>query len=187
MGEILYPSDDEDSYMADPAFLERRFGARLLSEYVQSPEILGVARLVVMPSFSGESINTFIYRAHEVSIEILQAEHSLWYSLSGGKWIAPAVKSFTKPLDDLPAPLNRWESLKGVAKSSPTVEIAIIDGQEYATLDGVSYRHRIMDADSDLYAAWSNPSEMASNHVSQVLLVKAYEKALGIDAGKYDN
>jgi hypothetical protein len=162
----------------DHAYLESRFGVRPLQELRLASGVVGVARLVVMPSFSGESVNTLVYRTHEVLIEVRCAERSLWYSLDGGDWVPPAVRIYTKGLDDLPAPLNRWQSLKEAAQSAPTVKVAIIDGREYNTLDGVGYRHHVVDADTDLYAEWSNPTELAFNHVSQVGLVKAYEQVL---------
>jgi len=186
MVEIGRPIGSHKSYMDDPAYLENRFGVRPLQELRLAPGVIGVARFVVMPAFSGESVNTFVYRAREVSIEVCRAEHSLWYSLYGDDWVPPVARTYTKVLDDLPAPLNRWQSLKESAQSAPTIDVAIIDGKRCLTLDGVSYRHHVVDADADLYAEWSNPSEVASNHVSQVRLVKAYEqvfKSCGVQGG----
>jgi hypothetical protein len=174
--EIWRPNESHNKYMYDPAYLESRFGVRPLQELRLVPGVTGVARIVVLPSFSGESVNTLVYRAREVLIEVRCAERSLWYSLAGGDWIPPAARIQTKELDHLPAPLNRWQSLKEAAQSAPTVKVAIIDGREYGTLDGVGYRHHVVDTDTDLYAEWSNPTEAASNHVSQIRLVKAYDQ-----------
>lgn len=184
MVEIPSPYESHNSYMRDPAYLEGRFGVRPLRELRLTPGVIGVARLVVMPSFSGESVNTFVYRAGEVAIEVRRAERSLWDSLTGDDWLPPVARTYTNEPDELPAPLNRWQSLKAAAQSAPTVEEAIIDGWVHCTLDGVSYRHHVVDADADLYAEWSNPNELAANHVAQVRLVTAYGQVLQFDGGQ---
>jgi hypothetical protein len=171
-----YMDGSHKSYMKDPAYLESRFGVRPLQELRLAPGVVGVARFIVMPAFSGESVNTFVYRAREVSIEVCSAEHSLWHSLYEGDWAPPVTRTYTKVLDDLPAPLNPWQSLKEAAQSAPTVDVAIVDGERWLTCDGVIYRHHIVDADVYLYAEWHNPRERASNHVVQVRLVKAYDQ-----------
>jgi hypothetical protein len=178
MVKVWRPSEDHERYMHDPAYLEFRFGVSPLQELRSAPGVIGVARFVVMPSFSGESVQTFVYGQREVSIEVCHAEHSLWYSLGGGNWVSPLKKTYTKALGELPTPLSDWTALKEAAQAAPTVTFAIIDGQEYRTLDGVLYRHQLADSDTILYAAWSNPNELASNHVSQVRLVRAYEQAM---------
>ena len=109
---------------------------------------------------------------------MITAKHSLWYSLSGGAWVAPTRENYTSPPESLPPPLNRWQSLVEVARLAPSVTVAIIDGREYGTCDGIGFRHRVFAADTDLYAEWNNPNEAASNHTSQVLLVRAYGQAL---------
>lgn len=184
MVEIPSPHESYNRYTHDPAYLEGRFGVRPLQELRLIPGVIGVARLVVMPSFSGESVNTFVYRADEVTIEVRRAEHSLWDSLEGGDWLSPEARTYTIVADYLPAPLNRWQSLKEAAQSAPTVEEAIIGGLVYCTLDGVVYRHHVADADADLHAKWSNPKELAANHVSQVRLVRAYGQVLQFDSWK---
>ena len=60
--------------MNEPAFLIARFGAHPLPEYLSDSSILGVARFVIKPSFSGESINTFIYRTDAVSCSQLNRD-----------------------------------------------------------------------------------------------------------------
>lgn len=177
--DVWYPSEDEDNYGADPAFLEGRFGVCPLDQLLNtSGRVLGLVRFVIMPSFSGEIVSTLIYDPHGVSIEVRQAERSLWYSLEEGNWIPPQAKTYNKSYADIPTPLNRWDSLRAIAELAPTVRIAIIDGKEYGCADGVGYRHHIRSASLDLYAEWSNPIELASNHSAQVTLVRAYRQVL---------
>jgi hypothetical protein len=53
MVEIWRPTESHDSYRNVPAYLESRFGVRAIQEIRSEPGVIGVARLVVMPSFSG--------------------------------------------------------------------------------------------------------------------------------------
>jgi hypothetical protein len=178
------PNEGEERYMDDPTYLESRFGVLPVLDLRSDPSVIGIVRLVIMPSFSGESINTFVFGNHEVTIEIRLAERSLWYSLHGDyEWLPPEPVVLRRRIGDLPPPLNNWVSLKEVARSAPSVRTAIVDGQEFACLDGGSYGHRLVDADADLSAKWSNPIEEASNHISQVRLVKAYDQVLRMGRG----
>jgi hypothetical protein len=183
MVEIWEPTEDHDKYMDDSAYLERRFGVRPLLELLAQAGVVGVARITMMPSFSPESIHTLTYRAAAVSVEAVHADYSLWSSLNGGEWRTPTRKDFQLPLDDLQHPLNRWNELREVAKSAPTVRQAIIEGRAYATCDGVGFRHHLVDQELNLFAEWSNPTEMASNHVSQMILVNAYNQVFRMCGG----
>lgn len=184
MVEIWQPTEEHGSYMDDPAYLERRFGVPPLSELLAQLGVFGVARITMMPSFSPESIHTLTYRAAAVSVDAVNVEFSLWSSLNGGEWRPPTAKSFELPLDELPPPLNRWQQLRETARSAPTVRQAIIDGRVYATCDGVGFRHHLVDHEANLLAEWSNPTDMASNHVSQMMLVKAYNQIFGMCGGQ---
>ncbi|HEX8913618.1 MAG TPA: hypothetical protein VF796_14765 [Humisphaera sp.] len=178
------PTEDHEHYSKDPAYLERRFGVPPLRELRLATGVVGVARVVVVPSSGGESIYTLVYRANDVEVEARRATHSLWESLSvplwrpliRGDWVAPAAVTRAMSFYDLSTPLNGWQSVKEAARSAPTVTFAIIDGQKCHTLDGVSYRHHVVDVETDIYAVWDNPAEDASNHVEQVRLVAAYEQ-----------
>src|SRR5262245_25635943 len=130
----------------------------------------------MIPSFGPESIHNFNYWVRAVFIGVVAADFSLWSSLNGGEWRTPTIRRLEFPLDDLPAPLNRWHELREVAKSAPSVRQAIIDGRAYVTLDGVSFRHQVVDKETNLSVEWRNPTEMASNHVSQMILVNAYHQ-----------
>ena len=111
MVEVWRPSEDHERYLSDPAYLEHRFGVRPLAELFGDGGFSGVARLIAMPSFSGEAIHTFCYSAQDVHIETVRAAQSLWYSLNGGEWALPVTTTCTKRLTELPPPLNSWEAL----------------------------------------------------------------------------
>jgi hypothetical protein len=180
VAETWRPTEGHLSYMDDPTYLDRRFGLQPLPDVLLNQGAIGVARLVVMPSFSAESVCTLSYFTDEVLIEVARAQESLWGSLNVADWVAPLAQSYRRPIGSLPAPLNRWQSLKQSARAAPTVTMAIIDGRESVTLDGVSYRHRVVDATDEFYAEWSNPTDRASNHSEQIRLLQAYKTALAM-------
>jgi len=177
MVNVWRPSPDHNRYGDDPAFLEERFGVEPVAELLRG-DVLGVARFVILPSFEGEAIFTFVYRTRFVTINSAIAERSLWGSLHTGKWSEPIRNSYSVPVEDLPNPLQEWSSLKETARAAPSVRVAIIDGRSYITLDGVMYRHTVCDFEETIDAQWSNPAPEATNHVLQMTLVTAYDSVI---------
>lgn len=173
MVNVWRPSEQHKQYMNGTAFLEARFGVQAVEDLMVD-DIVGVARLIMMPAFEGESIFTLVYRRAGLLLHSAVATQSLWTSLPDGAWTCPLQTTQTLVFDLLPPLFRDWSQLKDAARAATTVDYAVINGREYVTEDGVSFHHRILDRDDRIEAEWINPTPQATNHVAQCKLLDAY-------------
>jgi hypothetical protein len=106
---------------------------------------------MVLPSFEREQIYTLVFRDVELEFESVTGVTAQWYSLfrcavapenqvSGGDFFVPAnviKKPWSIKIADVPSPFNDWQELKNIVRQDI--------GCPAATVDGVGYRHHLLD------------------------------------------
>lgn len=167
-----------ESYWNNHEFVDFKVAVPRLAELVNDRTVIGASRFTIMPSFSPEAVYTFVYRENAVFVSAALGNESLWDSLGASTWPPPTFRRWKVPVSILPKPLGSWRLLTHSAIAAPTVESAIIDGEELRYLDGISFRHRVCDRTNDIRADWRNPKRQATNHVEQVRLIRVYARLL---------
>jgi len=183
------PSEIDDphrAYMDAPDFLERRFEVPTVEALLATPDAVGVARFIELPSFRPERVFTFVFRRGEIEASAAVGASSLWYSLYRGQMssgdddegeddddepeafdparVVRRSAVVALPWSEGPAELQSWEALRSAAANAGTCMTS--------TLDGTAYWHRVADRGGQAVAQWSNPARR--EHGAQVALIEAY-------------
>lgn len=173
-----------------PAFLDEKFELPLLSEMVDWPGVIGVARFHVLPSFEPEWLYTLVYRQDSLEVSAVVGATSLWASNPqvlmtsvGGRpyqWEVSEADPF-----DPKAAYRKSATISLTASECPALLAswaAICDASVQAgdcrteTFDGIGYTHRIANQEFHRVAEWGNPDR--KEHPQQLALIDAYEKLL---------
>ncbi len=186
----LPSSDLQDAFSHDPDFIENEYRLPRLAHLLQSPNVVGVARLLTLPAFTSERILTLVYTDTAVSVTSVIGNTSLYHSL--GKDTRAARKSHeTEPRDNsfdqsvadirsstlslrtgrVPLLISTWGSLKAEALRAPSCRTDFC-------CDGVSYWHRILDNQAQYDTKWSNPRPI--DHERQCQLVACYSAIISL-------
>lgn len=171
------------AYIFDPDFVEQCYELPAVSELAALPGVHGVTRFVEIGSFEPERLFTLVYQTGAVEVSAVVGASSLWWSkpavlrvAGSGPWKVEAGDPF-EPLRGfrrsavLPLPsrkcpliLSSWNSVRAAAALAPTCSTE--------TLDGISFRHRVVGEGVDMVANWDNPAR--PDHSPQLTLVTAY-------------
>jgi hypothetical protein len=172
-----------EAYSSDPNFIEQEYQVPPLEELLAGNGVVGVARLIELPSFSRERLHTFVYSESHAIIATVRGANSLWCSIAHfaylkdredfSEWeFEPFVagkadrRSTTLSLSaaQFPALVSSWPGLIEAASNAPTCWNSMCDG--------VSYRHRVCAPGTRIDAQWSNPDR--KENPKQVQLLAAY-------------
>jgi hypothetical protein len=173
--------------MYDRNYLEQRYLLPAIRDLVDHSTVLGAARFIELASFEPERLFTLVYTASEIRIEAVVGTTSLWESfpffgqtlkqdgtyselrelksepfVPEKAWRRSAVLRL--PDEGCPHALRSSEALRTAGAAAPSCDSEC--------LDGIGYRHRFCDRDSELYAEWSNPG--GPEHAIQLDMIDAY-------------
>jgi hypothetical protein len=129
-----------------------------LSSLLQGEGVVGVARLVTTPAFTGSKICTLVFTAKRARISVVDARRNF-----------PVVRVATDaPIEALAqfGPFASWKKFRVAAVAAPSFYSSM--------LDGIGYTHGVADANGAFEANWSNPDR--DLHKPQCDLVSAYYK-----------
>ena len=129
-----------------------------LPALLQGDGVVGVSRLRIAPAFIGPTICTLVYLADAVRIAVVDARGFVPSAFRG---------TITRPLQAMRCfgPLASWGQLRAAAVAATSCDSLC--------LDGVGYRHALLDWQGGTESSWSNPNWFA--HRRQCELAKAYE------------
>jgi hypothetical protein len=160
-------SDFQQAYFFDPDFVEQRYQVPCLTDLFSMTDVVGVARFIEFPPFEPERLFTFVYRSNLIEVSATVGAFSLWNS-KGDSFDPSQVRyrsAICEPRPGIcPHQLRSWEGLQAASVHAGSCSTA--------TLDGVSYRHRLANCEFRSDADWHNPQ--LPEHLPQLELIEAY-------------
>ena len=160
-----------------------------LSQIVTAPGVSGATRLIVLPSFAGEVVLTFVCVGSSVEIEIAERELSTWYT-SMAQSLAPKdnpeladrvvelskvkKKKATLDLEQLPEGARAWSTFVSIAESAGDYTFQL--APDIAMMDGTGYRHQVRNGKTIMDVEWSN----LQGDIPQVRLIDTYDEWCGL-------